>query len=342
LRSALNSAFGSLGLGDRRFVFGSNDEYLKEGMWLQFATEPKPLQINLDRDGGMVSLEKKHVDLYHCDKGHDLLKRIRAIITALQTKAGVDEIVALLLEKIKHFDAKTAAEFNSAAELLVWVKGQVKTETDARGAAQQKASSGSPSTGFHTVPAPDRGKAVILDASTRQTANEMGAEALAAAFEVRKQELRWQLDQGWEYVDGIHRAFYLEEIIKARKTNWFETTTSDGDKSMLMPLEISKTINGQKYSILIDQVTFTPSGASCNAYLILEIPESGQKIVFRAQNLNFTPAGASSSTTKLSFKQPKELEEIHCGSSGKRHIVLKHKQISICAIQELIESSQMA
>ncbi|AEE51865.1 hypothetical protein [Haliscomenobacter hydrossis] len=295
MRQVLNTTFGSLGLGDRRFVFGASDEYFKEGMWLQFATEPKPLEVNLDREGGMVELEKKHVELYHCDKGHDLLKRAHGIVVALQSKSGIDELVSLLLEKIQRFDAQKAAQFTSAEALLAWVKTEIKTTTDSRAADKQKAASnGTPSTGFRSKPAPDRGKKMELTAGARQTANELSAEALAEALEMHKQELRWQLDQGWEYIGGIHRAYYLEEIIKNRKANWFEPTVEEGDKTMLMPLEISKTINGQKYNILIDQVRFTPTGASCNAYLILEIPESGQKVVFRAENLNFSPAGAAS------------------------------------------------
>ena len=62
IRTETRNAFAALGLPDSTYVFGSEGQYVKEGMWRQFAGAPSVLSLSVSREGGMETLEKKHVE----------------------------------------------------------------------------------------------------------------------------------------------------------------------------------------------------------------------------------------------------------------------------------------
>ena len=58
-----------------------------------------------------------------------------------------------------------------------------------------------------------------------------------------------------------------------------------------MPLSFTKVIAAREHTIIFDNIVFTPQGASVDAYMILEVPVSGDKLVFRGLNISFGPTG---------------------------------------------------
>ena len=74
IRTSMNTLMGNLGY-DRKYIFGANDEYFNEGMYKKFTSKPEPLGVNIDRNGDQEDLEKKHIELYSCDKSLHVFKR---------------------------------------------------------------------------------------------------------------------------------------------------------------------------------------------------------------------------------------------------------------------------
>ncbi len=76
-----------------------------------------------------------------------------------------------------------------------------------------------------------------------------------------------------------------------------------------MPVEVSnRASDGRKYKIWLDSIVFTPTGAFMNAYCILELPNSGQKIAFASHGLKFTPNGLDVTLVKLSLVNDVEVK----------------------------------
>jgi len=67
LRAEMEKIVSAKGLS-RAMIFGPADEYLIEGMSKNFKSEPKSMQVTIDRDAAIIRLENLHVDLYNSDK----------------------------------------------------------------------------------------------------------------------------------------------------------------------------------------------------------------------------------------------------------------------------------
>ena len=93
-------------------------------------------------------------------------------------------------------------------------------------------------------------------------------------------------------IQGVHRAHFLEKLVELRE--------DEEESNGVLPIAVTKYIGGVEYSILLDQMSFDPvNGATLSAYLIIEDPESGQKLVFQATNVEFGVGGAANTRLQL-------------------------------------------
>lgn len=285
---------------DKKYLFGPNDEYLKEGMSSQFKSTPVPLQVNVpDRAQQIKDVETQHIALYYCDKLIQKYKQIDAILTQFKSPYDLDALVNAALDALKRLPAAQANELKDdpakqAAWLATFVADALEKELKKRGLAF-----GGERGGPNYMAPPDDAQQRwgnadapqhpwrFLAADASQGSQAALAQLLGAPSE---DELEFAFRQGFEYIGDTHRAFYLEAIANARDKD--RGMGGNGqDPENLMPIRIEKTAGGRTYTILLDKIGFTPNGGTLNAYCIVAIPNSEQKLVFRALNVPFTPGG---------------------------------------------------
>ncbi len=308
VRTALNAQIGSL---DRKFFFGDNDIFFKEDMNLSFTAKPLAFQQNIpDRSTQIVAIEDKHIELYYCDKLVYKFKQIDLILNEMKTPLGLDMMVPEVLEAIKHLTQTQIDEFKADPNKLKdWIRAFIDGEKNKKLQEQGLVMVTPDEAKYPSYLVEKQVKSIFNITSDNQfprtgtmmaSADQEETMRILAAqnFKIPPEELHFEYEQGFEYVGGIHRAFYLDAIAKARDLTL--APPGDDDESLL-PIRIEKEVGGRTYTILLDQITFTPTGGTMNAYFILDVPNSGQKIVFRAQNIPFTPGGLTSTNAKLSL-----------------------------------------
>ncbi|NMM50485.1 hypothetical protein [Marinigracilibium pacificum] len=88
------------------------------------------------------------------------------------------------------------------------------------------------------------------------------------------------------YIHGLHEKVLGEGL-----------TTDNFSESDLgrLPIGIYHEVGNQEYIVLIDSAVFTPTGAYFSAFVSLDVPNSTQKLAFRASRIEFTPGGLTTS-----------------------------------------------
>ncbi|MBL7774462.1 MAG: fibronectin type III domain-containing protein, partial [Saprospiraceae bacterium] len=321
IRGVMDGLMVSLGYqANRELVFGPGDIYFNPGMWKQFSAPPQQLNINLPRDPNQTLLEEKHVALYHCDKKLDTYDDFKAIVDSiLLAQTGVSDLVTLFNDKILELSPEQAEIFlNDHNAFRAWLYAELRdylSETfcggqcsapvlekrqprkprvfptsrtyEAWGAAPSAPPKAAPQAGGYA------------SGSLMANGDPLNPQILKDAGEVTVDDINFEFLQGWEYVNGVHRAFYLEAIGDARRMAAYAPLITTHDPQ-LMPIEVdSRGSDGRKYSIWLDQMVFTPSSAELDAYIVLELPNGGKKIAFSALNLPFSPAGLITNPAKL-------------------------------------------
>lgn len=309
VRTDLNTRVGTL---DRKFFFGTNDEFFNEDMHLQFATKPVALQQHVpDRAQQIVNIEDKHIELFYCDKLVYKFKQTELILNNFKTAGGLNLLVPDVLDAIQRLTAAQVAEFQANPNKLKdWIKGfvsdEVFKELQTRGiVANDKTTR--PQYLEMPVPeatdtrmsstVPQRGSWIAAAGDDAETMRTIVAQSLNLDEEM----LRFEYQQGFEYVGGVHRAYYLDAIAKARDLNPAPNVEGE-DPESLLPIRVEREVAGRVYTILLDKITITPTGGTLDAYFLLEIPNENKKIVFKGTNIPFTPGGFTSNNTRLSLQ----------------------------------------
>lgn len=294
---------------DRKYLFGANNEFYAEDMNLNFSSKPLALQMNIPgRSQQFIDIENKHIDLYYCDKLLYKFKQISLILQGFKSSAGLDIMVAKVLDAIKRLDAAKVNELkNDPAKLMAWllefIDDELQNELHNRGLVYQEPGH---LPDYMAQPAIETGTPEQTNASAYQYLAAAGDErdemlqlAVAQSFELTPADLKFQYYQGWEYVGNTSRAFFLEALVNARQTRKNYVLTEGEDPESLLPIKIEKEVGGRTYTILLDQIRFSTTGGTLDAYFILEVPNSGQKVVFRATDIPFSAGGLGGATTKL-------------------------------------------
>ena len=268
-------------------VTGESEEYTITGMHQQFSNNPEILSASSNtRSGVQIDLEKKHVDLFQCDKRlHKYIYWLEVIINAF-AEPDISNFEADLIEKLKRLsDVEANDLLNDSDALLQWVYDQTdeKIYDDlvsqyGQDYAYQKEfgkifniNFGPKTPGFY-----DRNYTTTY-ASNSKAIQNLSQDVL--------DEMNFNFLQGHKYINGTHRAFFLQLIAKQRTTLVTEANQS------LLPIVVSKTIAGKEQSIIMDNIVFTPNSARFDAYFVLEPPNSGNKAVFELINIGFGPTG---------------------------------------------------
>lgn len=285
IRTTLDSLINVLGY-DRQFIFGPNDEYYDKGMHQQFETEPQPMTLNMERDENTKSLEKKHIDLFQCDEKEIELEVLLQAVTELQS-GNQEDLNDFIVDQMKNLtDVQADSLLADPNAYLSWLTQQVN--------AYLAAASGGDIGYLDNLQSPHQYSSPKMRFNQYETVAAEGDFHMNDIDEKEQiiRELDVQFQQGFKYINGVHRAFFLEELGKLQNLAFNE----EGEN--LLPIKVSKYIGGYQYTILLDHIIFTPEGAILDAFLVLEDPEkAGHKFVFEALNVGFGPAGMSEAST---------------------------------------------
>ncbi|WP_373552347.1 hypothetical protein [Haliscomenobacter sp.] len=278
LRGGTDAAYAATGMGDRDLVFGTDDQFFKEGLAKSFESRPKLLPETVQREAAHFDLQKKHVKLFECDESMAKLRALSTLLLSLQQDPGLSSLVREMIERLKRVSDADTASINTIAELIPWLSGQVSTyATNLNNFKFNRTGSieATPATP-HIKHARDWGEQISTFNAPTPDASQQAAALLA------------EYESGAEYIGGVHRAFYLREIVRQRQSQWFATDSLKIGAS-LFPIEIKSESKGAEPSFLLENLRITSSGAYLDAYIILNI--QGKEIVFRAQNVPLDPSG---------------------------------------------------
>lgn len=312
IRATMNGIVTALGY-ERELVFGPGEVYFARGMWKKFAAEPVSLAQEIARDPNQVELEKKHIDLYRCDKKLDEFSVLKSILDSLATSTGTaEELTEAMRSLLSFLPGVKADSFAHNHVLLVeWLRGQLLShirESFCDGQClNDKTPSESPMDGRMGAREANsagplmvhRGKPSAVLGSLAATPELDWSALFAATTAEQAPSFLEQYLSGAAYINGVHRSFYVEALGEARKRPLPDMGTTVANPT-LMPVEIpTRASDGRKYSIWIDNVELTPISGFLDAYIVLELPNSGQKIAFSGVRLPFTPNGFVANPARL-------------------------------------------
>lgn len=321
IRDTMRTLVNGLGYTPE-FIYGPDSIYFTVGMHLNFRTAPAPMFNDMVRNDTVKALEKKHINLYVCDKAQYGYQFFMDIIADF-LGAGLNELKASILDKLKTLSAAEIDRFrNTPGAFLEWLEKQVRIAVGLEHGAQyggigyapqqetpvhRMGSLGPvapnptdeyrPARRQHNYPStsPSGGYGQALAANLD---GELGHLLLAQAMDMRSEDIAFEYRQGFRMVHGVHRAHYMEAIAKARQMN--RSTAATAHDTLLMPIEITNRGNdGKRYSVHLDNIVFTPTGHTLDAYIVIETPFDGQKLVFEALDVAFTPAGPVTNPVKI-------------------------------------------
>lgn len=308
LRGEMRSLVAGLALGeDSTFVVGSGGKYIKEGMWKSFLDKPQKLNLSLDRNASVVSLENKHVDLYTCDQEQEFQKLLLATLKALATEKGLGELVKQLITKIQRMPADSVVKYTNSAYLLAWVKTQINAEANHQAQTKlEAAKQAAQPVGFYSKAATDRTKPVlassakITDQMINAALNHFG-EKLATE---RLSRFKKEFNHGETMIGNTHRAYFLEAILQERSLRAALLPPGQADSSeAMLPIRVKNNVEGFDYEIIIDNLTFSPqTGGKLDAFLLLDIPGSSERIVLEGKDIYFSPGGVDFTQNRLELK----------------------------------------
>lgn len=271
---------------DREFIFGEGDIYFNKGMHLAFAEKPKQMTVgDINRDPNTVLLEENHVRLYTCDEAEYELEEL---IAQIEEALGADGMAELEVYIIDRLAEESDAKVNTFNDPVIYNDWLVKVIQDflEREPGEEIGYLIEPPIQNYNSP-----KMQFNQYETLAANSEIDLGGISEREQIIR-ELDFQFKQGFKYINGVHRAFFLEEIGKA------QSLVNNENGENLLPICVSKQIGGYKYTIHLDKIIFTPTGATLDAFLILEDPRNaGRKLVFEVINAGFGPAGLNTGST---------------------------------------------
>ncbi len=288
---------GPEGLGyDPVFVFGEGNKYINDDMHLHFTERPQPLPINIStRDPKAVLLEKKHIDLYDCDKQAYALRAYIQTLNFLNEQAQKDPFVTATLTKIENWSeymlnlmkGEADDQPGESEEFQNWLAGEI---------GQYMMDHSGLDHSYHNLFVDNAVQQEdllqnkiesIFDFNQRGTYHDIASIEPNMAFDeaFTLEDASFLFRQGHQKINGVDRAYYLEELAKK------QSLVVSENAPQLMPIIVDKTVSNKTYTIYLDQIVFSTTGARVNAFLIITDPESGKRIIFKGLNIGFGPTG---------------------------------------------------
>lgn len=285
IRAALIAKFEELPAdekdGLRPFIFGDNNEYLNPGMHANFASEPQlPPQDNY-RDETIKAIEALHVDLYHCDRRD---QQITFYLELLDDQAALDDLEQFIIDEMSdwtEYEVTNLFDPNNAELFTPWLTEMIiryfeENPADGFGAIE-----------FQNINEIDLKKRLMntLDFNNSAYFSTASMEYVAFDLNQHREAFEYEFNQGFREVQGINRAYILEEIAAVNNTVGF------------LPLKLTPDTEGSPVDIYLDNVRITPSSAMVDVYAIIKTGESS--IVLEASDVTFTASGIESVTLEL-------------------------------------------
>jgi Fibronectin type III domain len=272
---------------DSLFTFGENSKWINIGMHKYFKTEPEILKINTKRNNHQELLEAKHKELYYCDIDEYRFAEFKTIL--LQFSNNIDALVTEFKNRIKSLPQAEAQKMIpnnilDKAAFRVWLETKLAQKLDAEYKLKNKTAE------IDIVPNPS---SLPTDIAAVQYNPKMTYTQQEAAL--------FEFEQGREYINETHRAFYLEAMVKERTM-----LSSPINGVELLPISINKTIAGRETEIYLDNIKLTTDGGTLDAYYILNPEPAKDRLVFHAENLKFAHTGFPSAV-KLSLATNKTI-----------------------------------
>ena len=292
IRIEMNSLLGTLAF-QRDFVFGESDKYFEKGMHQEFTKRPEELILNIERNQDAKDLETKHIELYDCDKQEYVYEAYISALNELINNVGYQKLLDTITDKIANWTehqyniyANNPEAFNDWIIRELGILMQAESGLDSSYGSTDKESKN------QNISAKSKMQSIFdfnpkFRNPTASTASLNKENLLSDDFTLA--DLSFLYLQGEKEINGFHRAFVMEEMAKQRM---FMISGSE----YLMPIEVKKTVGNKSYSIYLDNIVLTPSGASLDAYAVIEDAESGKRIIFGGEDLSFSPTGLNTSS----------------------------------------------
>lgn len=293
IRSDLQTIVSSENL-DTAFLFGQNNEYFAEGLHQHFVREPQKYSNFSGRDDMIMSMEKHHFELFHCDKYlHILLNMsgmLDSILLLIETNEddGLQPFLTFIQGYIIGLDsAQIATQFENPGDLNLFIKGLIfsKLEEDFYHKFGLYVNSelliqDFKSSSFNLpVGIPSDG----IGSNTAHFPSGVGCSLPinASAFDI---------DDLLNKNIAIAGAALNLKVLEYTSINTSAFMVSGEPELYGQPLELNRDIGSLTYTIFLDSITITPLGAKLDALFMLEV-QSGWRIMFSAQDVEFNPGG---------------------------------------------------
>jgi hypothetical protein len=230
--------------------------------------------------------------LYKCDKTeYPLKQRLDAVNLVLADEQQLAALTQYILSEIENWTLYQYGLYtNDPSQYQRWllrkVGDWVVAQLNSGNGTGSIDLNGKPGELQHLQSVPD-----IFDFSKRKNTRVWASTAanLTSVFNSRftREEASELFRSGAEEINGVHRAFYLEELAKQQRL------TATGNTEYLLPLEVTKTAGNLTYTIYLDGIRFTPETAYLNAYIIITDPETNKRLAFSGINIPFGPTGTT-------------------------------------------------
>jgi hypothetical protein len=238
-------------------IFGETSQYINPGLSTKFVSTPEKSSIRNQRNPNIVELEDLHVDLFHCD---DRTLKLEAILEFIDS-IGHDNpaLLSFLETKIKAFTADSVAKYTDPQAWIMKLRSLIAQflEQNYDGVDFGYWNPELENSTFKEIaPSGEHPKFILRDRS-----NFISLLGLA----------------GYQTFQKI----LSEEVFP----------NFGGVEGGTLPMEITLPIEGELVKIIITQIGFGPTYFTVDAYLIINLPNGGEQLIFKCSDVKFSPNG---------------------------------------------------
>lgn len=301
LRTEMRGLVNTLGF-DSLFIFGVGSKYLNKGMYQEFEKRPQSLTATVERSADAKILEDKHVDLFQCDK---IEYQLETALIALEALANNTNLSEDILAKIEAWSQYSVDKYSKdPVKFKAWLRDQIEQllnqESGIEGISAVSPMFQTPTNPF----SPRERWGAIPSYQKNRTSNSKpffqfdqgySTHNMTASTEENTlfdhtftlADASFEYLQGAAQINGVDRVYFMEELVRQQMFN--PSKRSD----YLQPVVVEKrdSANNRTIAIYLDSIVFTPSGATLDAYALIEDGESEKKLSFRGKRLHFGPSG---------------------------------------------------
>ncbi len=272
---------------ERAFFFGENDILFDQNMHLQFNTKPKILTNDglLERQEHIKQIEAKHIELYNADKTFYGASRFLNELNTIDLSALETQIRGLIAgwttyECSLYLNNENATEGfikRSIGLILLEKTGlDVSYAYNKPNLYKEQPNERHYKKHLESIFKIDHG----LNQSTAIVSTNPDFGIYNEKYTL--EQASFDFLQGEKYINGVSRAFYLEELAR-------QQALQDEESESLLPVKIPTIRGNRTYNIYLDNIQFLSGGfgGTFDAYMVIEDPESGRKLSFKGEQIPF-------------------------------------------------------